>query len=176
MRWLLAISCIFIAGCQSGGGLGLFERKPETTPGDLRVEQYEDEDGKKTVVTGTNDANAKEGISVEVSPDGNIKAGSGGSRKLEKWDDGDVSTIWQWGWVFLSVCVISCLLRYNGVFMIPAAFCFSSGGIAIFNLTVGPWLLPMLTGMIWNLICVVWLVNILVPGAWANIKQAAAGK
>ena len=173
MRWIYFISCLALAGCQSGGGLSLFEKKPETTPADVKIEQYQDGEGKKTVITGKNDANAKEGISAEIGVDGNVKIGSGGSRKLEKWDDGDVSTIWQWGWVFLGVCVISLLLRYNGVFAVPAAFCFSSGGIALFNLTIGTWLLPMLTGLIWNLICVAWLLNILIPGTWANLKTMA---
>ena len=55
---LFILSFPFLGGCGTGGGgLGLFERKPEATPANLKVTQLEDADGsKKTTVEATNDA------------------------------------------------------------------------------------------------------------------------
>ena len=176
MRWLLAISCVLLTGCQSGGGLGLFERKPETTPGDLRVEQYQDGESKKTVITGKNDANAKDGIAAELGKDGEVSVISGGSRKLEKWGEDDNSMIKNWGWVFLAIGIIGYVMRVNGLIIIPGGFCATAIGLGLFNITIASTVLALLTGLVWNLLCVGILLNYLIPGLWANIKQAAAGK
>lgn len=176
MAQLIALGSVLavLSSC-GGGGLSVFDKKPETTPADLRVEQYESDDGKKTVIMGTNDANAKEGMSAKMTSGGDVEVSTGGSRKLEKWGDGDLATVRNWGWVFLLCGVAMLVLRYNGIHLITASLSFSFVGIGLFNVFLAPTLLPMLTGMIWNLLCIGFLINVAVPGTWADVKKAMKG-
>lgn len=176
MLQLIALGSVLavLSSC-GGGGLSVFDKKPETTPADLRVEQYESEDGKKTVITGTNDANAKEGMSAKIGNGGEVEIATGGSRKLEKWGDGDLATVRNWGWVFLLSGVVMLILRYNGIYLITASLSFSCVGVGLFNVFLAPVLLPILTGMMWNLLTIGFLINVAVPGTWADLKKQMKG-
>lgn len=158
-----------VAGCSSGG-LGLFEKKPETTPADLRVEQIQDQDGKKTVITGTNDANAKEGMNIKIGPDGEIDANSGGSRKLEKWSDSDTAAVRSWGWVFLFGGLGVLAIRQTIWPLAPLTLVYTCVGIGIFNLTVGPAIIQAMAGFTWNIICLAVCVKVALSGGFANIR------
>lgn len=165
----------FCTGCSSSSGLGLFDKKPETTPAKLEVTQFENEDGKKTTITGTNDANAKDGMSAVMGAGGEVQIETGGSRKLEKWGESDNYDVASWGWAFLVFGGAVLLMRANGIRLAPASLGFGGIGIGLFNLTIAPIILPILTGAVWNLMCVGILIKFGVPGLWANLRDKVRG-
>ena len=168
---VVTLISICLISCTQGAGVGLFEKKPETTPADVSVEQIENDEGKRTVISGTNDANSKDGMSARLKPDGEVEVMTGGSRKMERWNQNDLSTVRTWGWAFFVFGGLMLVLRGYGVITVPLSLGIGGVGIGLFNIAIAATILPILTGAIWNMLCVGLMIKFGVPGVWANLRD-----